>query len=190
MAQPRTKSLKGAASATSPQKYSRLKEEKPRRARGDSSAVLDRLMKPNQPDANEKILKNKRRQERARLAKKIKMTSKTDGTVRNVLVTEVVEKFLGLSMSVFHARWQTSTCLTDEIISNTPLFWYKRHKWTAQSIKDFFVIMDINIPGRDIDAELKQIFNAKPQKKKKVWLALFLSLFFLYFFFIFLFCRC
>ena len=53
-------------------------------------------------------------------------------------------------------------------VSNTPLFWYKRHKWGAQNIKDFFVIMDINIPGRDIDAELKQIFNAKTQKKKKV----------------------
>jgi len=84
------------------------------------------------------------------------------------VVKEIVEDYLKKSIKVFEARWTEGTPLTDEVFFSTPLFWYKRHKWQAKDIKEFFEIAGLNRPT--LDSELNLLYdldgNAKNAKKK------------------------
>ena len=113
--------------------------------------------------------KELRRQKREQYQQRLKAVDKGDSS-RNDLIVEIITEHLKKDMNVFQARWQTGTALSNEVFINTPLFWYKKHKWSHKDVKEFFKIVGVYREG--LDSELNVIWgideHSKRRKKEQV----------------------
>eukprot|EP01084_Bolivina_argentea_P090880 163674_1 len=84
---------------------------------------------------------------------------------RNPLITDIVTVHLKKDMKVFEARWSEGQPLSNTVFLNTPLFWYKKHKWGHKDVKEFFKI--VGVYKNDLDSDLSVIWGIDESSKKK-----------------------
>ena len=78
---------------------------------------------------------------------------------RHQMVLEVLEE-LKKSNAVFHVRWQKGDLFTAEILSGTPVFWYKKWGWKRKHIEK--LLFKARIEVSDIfEDSLDQVFGRK-----------------------------
>jgi len=128
----------------------------------------DELKKDDDKEARRKR-KELRRAERAQFQARLKAVDQSVASLRNPIIVEIIETHLKQDLSVFQARWQTGNVLSNDVFLNTPLFWYKKHKWSHKDVKEFFKIVEIY--NADLEAELNIVWGiddtAKRKKKEK-----------------------
>ena len=127
--------------------------------------------KKKERKAKKKEEKRKLKQELGlKLKKQLTTINHSDPLTRNPVIIKIVENYLGRSVQVFENQWQNNTLLSDEILLNTPIFWFKKHKWKHTDVRDFYSIMGLQ--RENLDNQLIQTYkldsNGKVKKKKKV----------------------
>jgi len=108
--------------------------------------------------------KELRRQKREDYHNRLNAVDKTVPEQRNPIIMEILDH-LKKDLNVFQARWQRGTVLSNEVFMNTPLFWYKKHKWTHKDVKEFFRIVGAYRDG--LDSELNVIWGIDEHSKKR-----------------------
>jgi len=108
--------------------------------------------------------KELRRQKREDLQNRLNAVDKTVAEERNPIIMEILDH-LKKDLNVFQARWQRGTVLSNEVFMNTPLFWYKKHKWSHKDVKEFFRIVGVYRDG--LDSELNVIWGIDEHSKKR-----------------------
>ena len=109
--------------------------------------------------------KELRRQKREQYQNRLKAVDKTNPDERNPIIVEIITEHLKRDMNVFQARWQTGTVLSNKVFIDTPLFWYKKHKWSHKDVKEFFKIVGVYRDG--LDSELNVIWGIDEHSKKR-----------------------
>jgi len=109
--------------------------------------------------------KELRRQKREEFQNRLRAVDETDAEKRNPIIIEIVKQHLGKGLDVFQARWQRETPLSNDVFLNTPLFWYKKHKWSHKDVKEFFKIVGVH--KDNLDSELSVIWGIDESAKKK-----------------------
>jgi len=117
--------------------------------------------------------KELRRAKREEFQTRLNAVPRNNTAQRNAIIIEIVTQHLKKDVDVFQARWQNGKALSNDVFSNTPLFWYKKHKWSHKDVKEFFKI--VGIYKENLDSELSIIWgidetakNKKKEKKKKL----------------------
>ena len=115
--------------------------------------------------------KELRRKKREEFQNRLAAIDSKKAEERNPIIIEIVKEHLKKDIDVFQARWQSGTPLSNQVFLNTPLFWYKKHKWSHKDVKEFFKIT--NVYKENLDSELSIIWGidetSKKKKKEKVW---------------------
>jgi len=113
--------------------------------------------------------KELRRAERSQFQTRLAAVDQNVASLRNPIIVEIIESHLKQDLSVFQARWQKGSVLSNEVIVKTPPFWFKKHKWSHKDVKEFFKILSIYTP--DLEAALNVVWGvddtAKRKKKEK-----------------------
>ena len=114
--------------------------------------------------------KELRRKKREEFQNRLSSVDARNSSQRNPIIIEIVKEHLHKDIDVFQARWQSGTPLSNQVFVNTPLFWYKKHKWSHKDVKEFFKI--VGVYKENLDAELSIIWgideSSKKRKKEKV----------------------
>merc|ERR1712019_67530 len=95
--------------------------------------------------------KEARRAKREQYKARLHAADKLNASEWNPIIIEIVTQHLKKDLTVFQARWHSETPLSCHILSNTPLFWYKKHKWSHKDVKEFFKITEIMKPNLESD---------------------------------------
>jgi len=109
--------------------------------------------------------KELRKQKREEYQNRLNAVDQTVPEERNPIIVEIITEHLKRDMNVFQARWQRGTVLSNEVFLNTPLFWYKKHKWSHKDVKEFFKIAGAYREG--LDSELNVIWGIDEHSKKR-----------------------
>eukprot|EP01083_Nonionella_stella_P071819 193146_1 len=115
--------------------------------------------------AARKKRKEERRRKREEFQNRLAAVSEHNPKQRNPIIIEIVRDHLKKDIDVFQARWQTNTPLSNQVFLNTPLFWYKKHRWSHKDVKEFFKICKVH--RENLDSELSIIWGIDETSKKK-----------------------
>mmetsp|Transcript_54488 Transcript_54488/g.49045 ORF Transcript_54488/g.49045 Transcript_54488/m.49045 type:complete len:811 (-) Transcript_54488:91-2523(-) len=109
--------------------------------------------------------KELRRKKREEFQNRLKSIDGGNPDERNPIILEIVKEHLKKDIDVFQARWQSGAPLSNQVFLNTPLFWYKKHKWSHKDVKEFFKI--VGVYKENLDSELSIIWGIDETSKKK-----------------------
>ena len=109
--------------------------------------------------------KELRRKKREEFQNRLSSIDSNNADDRNPIILEIVKEHLKKDIDVFQARWQSGTALSNQVFLNTPLFWYKKHKWSHKDVKEFFKI--VGVYKENLDSELSIIWGIDETSKKK-----------------------
>lgn len=120
----------------------------------------------DKPDKEERRKrKEARRAKREAFQIRLNAADKLSASEWNPIIIEIVTDHLKKDLTVFQARWHHDTPLSIDVLSTTPLFWYKKHKWSHKDVKEFFKVTGINKPN--LESELSIIWGIDESSKKK-----------------------
>eukprot|EP01083_Nonionella_stella_P285965 973323_1 len=117
------------------------------------------------PKEDRKKRKEERRKRREAFQNRLAVVSEDNPSERNPIIIEIVKEHLHKDIDVFQARWQTGAPLSNTVFLNTPLFWYKKHKWSHKDVKEFFKITGVY--KENLDSECAVIWGIDETSKKK-----------------------
>lgn len=109
--------------------------------------------------------KELRRKKREEFQNRLSSIDGNNANERNPIILEIVKEHLKKDIDVFQARWQSGSPLSNKVFLNTPLFWYKKHKWSHKDVKEFFKI--VGVYKENLDSELSIIWGIDETSKKK-----------------------
>merc|ERR1712154_60861 len=109
--------------------------------------------------------KEQRRRKREEFQNRLNAVDPNDASLRNPIIIEIVKQHLKKDIDVFQARWTTGSPLSNQVFSATPLFWYKKHKWSHKDVKEFFKITGIK--KENLESELSVIWGIDETSKKR-----------------------
>eukprot|EP01084_Bolivina_argentea_P004853 9181_1 len=124
------------------------------------------------PKEDRKKRKEERRKRREAFQNRLAVVSEDNPSERNPIIIEIVKEHLHKDIDVFQARWQTGAPLSNTVFLNTPLFWYKKHKWSHKDVKEFFKITGVYKENLDSECAviwgIDENFRKKKEKRKQL----------------------
>ena len=91
----------------------------------DSQANVNKSEKEQRKKERKERKKRERKELGEKLKKQLESIDAYDPSQRNPILIKIVESYLGRSIQVFENQWQSGTLLSNQILLDTPIFWFK-----------------------------------------------------------------